>query len=47
VVDLEFGTFDEASAFLRFLKEQVWVIPENAPALAGTPATMILETVAG
>jgi hypothetical protein len=47
VVDLEFGTGDEAAAFLRFLEEQVWAIQENAPALAGTPATMILETVAG
>jgi hypothetical protein len=46
VVDLEFGTAAQASAFLRFLNEQVWAIPENAPALAGTPRTMILETVA-
>jgi hypothetical protein len=45
VVDLEFATADEANAFLRFLREQVWAIPENAPALAGTPNTMILEEV--
>jgi hypothetical protein len=46
VVDLDFGTVDEAEAFLRFLQDQVWAIPENAPALAGTPDTMILEQVA-
>ena len=45
VVDLEFGTVDEASAFLNFLKDRVWAIPDNAPALAGAPKTMILEQV--
>ena len=43
VVDLDFGTRSEAEAFLRFLKAQVWGIPTNAPALAGSPQTMILE----
>jgi hypothetical protein len=47
VVDLDFGTVDEAGAFLRFLQDQVWAIPENAPALAEAPSTMILEQVAG
>jgi hypothetical protein len=46
VVDLDFGTVDEAAAFLRFLKDRVWAIPENAPALAGAPETMILDQVA-
>jgi hypothetical protein len=46
VVDLDFGTVDEAQAFLRFLEDQVWSIPENAPALAGAPTTLILEPVA-
>lgn len=46
VVDLDFATVDEATTFLRFLREQVWAIPDNAPALAGTPSTMILEDVA-
>jgi hypothetical protein len=45
VVDLDFETVEQAIAFLTFLNEQVWAIPENAPALAGTPDTMILETV--
>jgi hypothetical protein len=37
VVDLDFGTHGEAEAFLRFLTAQVWGVPQNAPALAGTP----------
>jgi hypothetical protein len=45
VVDLDFATVEEARAFLQFLEEQVWAIPENAPALAGAPDTMILEDV--
>ena len=45
VVDLDFATSGEADAFLRFLREVVWAIPDNAPALAGTPNTMILEDV--
>jgi hypothetical protein len=44
VIDLDFGTHGEAEAFLRFLKAQVWGVPGNAPALAGTPKTMILES---
>ncbi len=46
VVDLDFATVDEASAFLRFLKERVWAVPENAPALDGVQQTMILGDVA-
>jgi hypothetical protein len=45
VVDLDFATIDQAEAFLRFLKD-LWAIPENAPALAGTPTTMILNEIA-
>ena len=43
VIDLDFDTADEAQAFLRFLNAKVWGTGENAPALAGTPQTMILE----
>ncbi len=46
VIDLDFDTTDEAKAFLRFLNTKVWAIRENAPALAGTPDTMILEPAA-
>ncbi len=46
VIDLDFDTPDEATAFLAFLRTKVWAIPGNAPALAGTPETMILEPAA-
>lgn len=45
VIDLDFDTTDAAQQFLRFLQTQVWKNPENSPALAGTPETMILEPV--
>ena len=43
VIDLDFGTHREAETFLRFLKTQIWGVPENAPALAGSPQTMIVQ----
>jgi hypothetical protein len=43
VIDLDFRTRGEAEAFLRFLNARVWGVSENAPALAGSPRTMILE----
>ena len=43
VVDLDFDTADGAEAFLAFLNTRVWATPDNAPALAGTPRTMILQ----
>ena len=46
VVDLEFDSVGEARAFLEFLEANVWAVPANAPALAGSPETMILELVA-
>src|SRR5947207_2119024 len=45
VIELEFDALDRAHAFLRFLTDQVWAIPDNAPALAGAPKTMILEEI--
>jgi len=45
VVDLDFDSLDAAQRFLRFLKVEVWAVPENAPALAGEPDTMLLERV--
>lgn len=47
VIDLDFGTVDEAERFLTFLKQKVWTSSENAPALVGTPQTRILELVSG
>ena len=43
MIELDFDTTDAATAFLHFLNTKVWAIPQNAPALAGTPETMILE----
>jgi hypothetical protein len=43
VIQLDFDTAEHAAAFLRFLEEHVWSTPSNAPALSGSPRTMILE----
>ena len=45
VIDLEFSTTDQARAFLDFLVTLVWAVPENSPALAGTPEARVLEDV--
>jgi hypothetical protein len=45
VIDLDFDTHGEAETFLRFLQTQIWAVRGNAPALAGSPKTMILEPV--
>lgn len=45
VIDLEFDTTDHAHAFLHFLETQVWAVPADSPALAGTPEAKVLETV--
>jgi hypothetical protein len=44
VVDLDFGTVEEAEKFLGFLRASVWASAQNAPALAGQPQTRVLET---
>ena len=46
VVDLDFDTVDAAAAFHGFLTTVVWAVPENAPALAGAPKTVILDAAA-
>ena len=46
VIDLDFDSTEDANAFLNFLKVRVWANPESSPALAGPPATMILEPAA-
>lgn len=45
VIDLEFDTVDQAHDFLQFLRVKVWAVPENSPALAGTPEATVLERV--
>ncbi len=47
VIDLDFDTTAEAEGFLKFLETTVWASAENAPALLGTPETMILEPAGG
>jgi hypothetical protein len=44
VADLDFGSVEEASAFLDLLRTRVWSQPANSPALAGDPVTRILVT---
>lgn len=46
MIDLDFGTVEEAVGFLEFLTTRVWSSPATSPALVGTPQTRILETVA-
>jgi hypothetical protein len=45
VLDLAFGTAEQAASFLHFLQTQVWTSPGNAPALTGAPRTSILDPV--
>lgn len=45
VIDLDFPTAAQAERFLGFLRTKVWTSADNAPALAGTPQTRILEPV--
>ena len=45
VIDIDFDSTDQAVGFRRFLGTQVGGNQEKAPALAGTPQTMILEPV--
>ena len=42
-IDLDFPTREQAEQFLGFLQTAVWPSRENAPGLAGTPRTRILE----
>ena len=46
LIDLDFPTREQAKRFLGFLKSTVWSSPESSPALAGTPLSRILTTLA-
>jgi hypothetical protein len=46
VVELDFGSRDEAEGFLDKLRQNVWSSPDVAPALAGSPETRIIELAA-
>jgi hypothetical protein len=43
VIDLDFVDAERATAFLAFLRANVWSTPERSPALAGAITTRILE----
>jgi hypothetical protein len=43
MIDLEFGTAEQAEGFAAFLRERVWSSAASAPALAGDARTQILE----
>ena len=44
LIELDFDTLSAAAAFRDFLHTVVWAVPANAPALTGTPQTMLLES---
>lgn len=44
IIDLEFGTVDEALGFRHFLETQVWSTPASSPALVGTPRARVVVT---
>jgi hypothetical protein len=43
LVDLDFDSVEQARAFEAFLRAHVWTSAESSPALAGEPATRILD----
>ena len=42
MVDLEFGSAEEAAAFAEFLRARAWSSPDSSPALAGEPVARVL-----
>ena len=45
VVQLDFASVDQATAFRGFLETQVWSTPASSPGLAGSPRAVVLEAV--
>lgn len=43
LIDLDFGTIEQAQRFQQFLRTRIWSTPDNAPGLAGRPVTRILR----
>jgi len=43
LVDLDFDTVDQATAFLGFLRSRIWSSHTSSPALAGAPVTRLLS----
>jgi hypothetical protein len=42
VIDLDFEDASAAKTFLAFLRQNVWAVPGNSPALIGSPDALIL-----
>ncbi len=47
LIDLEFGSWEQAEGFLGFLRSRVWSSAESSPALVGTPRTVIFDSSDG
>ncbi|MEO5982605.1 MAG: hypothetical protein ABIQ13_09860 [Pedococcus sp.] len=45
VIQLDFPSTDQASAFRGFLQTQVWSTPASSPGLMGSPRAVVLEAV--
>ena len=43
LIELDFGTGEEAAKFLQFLTTRVWSAANDAPALVGAPKSRILD----
>ena len=43
LIELEFGTLEDARRFQHFLETQVWSTPANSPALVGSPRARIAD----
>jgi hypothetical protein len=43
LIDLDFATVEQAERFHQFLRNRIWSTPGNAPGLAGSPVTRILQ----
>lgn len=46
VIELDFGSSEQAEAFRRFLYDVVWASRDASPALEGAPQARVLEPVA-
>lgn len=42
VLQFDFGSAQQATAFRGFLESQVWSTPANSPGLAGSPRAVVL-----
>lgn len=42
VLQLDFGSPEQATAFRGFLETQVWSTPANSPGLVGSPRAVVL-----